>query len=99
VYKRQGAIHLSKDHQLINGEKSFGLPCFNEGDRWGRPIEGAVVRGLSQEHGVVSVPGKAFDRIMIGDLLFIIPAHSCLTVQVLRKYHTLDGMEISTLNQ
>jgi len=94
-----GAIHLSKDYQLTRGEKSYGLPCFAERNRWGQPIEGAIVKGLSQEHGVVSVPGRAFDRIKIGDLLFIIPAHSCLTVQVLRKYYTLDGKEISTLNR
>lgn len=93
-----GAIHLSKDYQVMNGEKSYGLPCFVEGDRWGRPIEGAIVKGLSQEHGVVSIPGNVFSRIRIGDLLFIIPAHSCLTVQVMRKYYTLDGREISTLN-
>jgi D-serine deaminase-like pyridoxal phosphate-dependent protein len=94
-----GAIHLSKDFQMIGGEKSYGLACLVEGDRWGKPIPGAIVKGLSQEHGVVSIPNETFDKINIGDLLFIIPAHSCLTVQVLRKYQTLDGRQISTLNQ
>ena len=94
-----GAIHLSKDFQLVNGEKSYGLPCLVEGNCWGKPIQGAIVKGLSQEHGVVYIPGEEFAKVNIGDLLFIIPAHSCLTVQVLRKYFTLDGRKISTLNQ
>ncbi len=94
-----GAIHLSKDYQVKGGEKSYGLPCCTDGDRWGLPIAGAAVTGLSQEHGVVRVPGAEFERIKVGDLLFIIPAHSCLTVQVMRKYYTVQGIEITTLNQ
>lgn len=93
-----GAIHLSKDFQMMGGGKSYGLACLQEGDRWGEPIPGAVVKALSQEHGVVEVPGVAFEKIKVGDLLFIIPAHSCLTVQVLRRGLTLDGRVISTLN-
>jgi D-serine deaminase-like pyridoxal phosphate-dependent protein len=93
-----GAIHLSKDFQGIDEKKSYGLPCLGEGDRWGQPIPNAVVKGLSQEHGVVRIPGSEFDKVKVGDLLFVIPAHSCLTVQVLRKYYTLEGKEISTLN-
>ena len=94
-----GAIHLSKDFQMMGGEKSYGLACLVEGNRWGMPIAGAVVKGLSQEHGVVHIPGDEFNKVNVGDLLFIIPSHSCLTVQVLRKYRTLDGRQISTLNQ
>lgn len=94
-----GAIHLSKDFLMIGSEKSYGLACLVEGNNWGIPIAGAVVKGLSQEHGVVYIPGDEFDKVNIGDLLFIIPAHSCLTVQVLRKYCTIDGRQISTLNQ
>lgn len=93
-----GAIHLSKDFQMMGEEKSYGLPCLQEGERWGSPIPGALVKALSQEHGVVKVPGDEFEKIKVGDLLFIIPAHSCLTVQVLRIYYLLDGKEIFTLN-
>ena len=90
---------FSKDFQFVNGEKSYGLPCLVEGSRWGTPIAGAMIKGLSQEHGVVYIPGKEYAKVNVGDLLFIIPAHSCLTVQVLRKYFTLDGRKIATLNQ
>ena len=93
-----GAIHLSKDFLFIDGEKSFGAVAFNTGEKWGYPIADAVVRGLSQEHGMVRLPQPDFEKVQIGDLIFIIPAHSCLTVQVMGEYRTLDGKKISTMN-
>lgn len=94
-----GAIHLSKDFAIIDGEKSYGLPALQSGSRWGEPIPGAIVKSLSQEHGIVRIPGEEFDKIAIGDLLFILPAHSCLTVQVMGSYLTLGGETIPTLNR
>ena len=94
-----GAIHLSKDYVEINGQRSYGLVALQDGKHWGAPIAGAIVKGLSQEHGVIKFQGDEFKNIKIGDLLFILPAHSCLTVQVMQKYHTLTGRVISTLNQ
>jgi len=94
-----GAIHLSKDYVEINGQRSYGLVALRDGDRWGAPVPEAIVKGLSQEHGVIRMPGSEFERVKIGDLLFILPAHSCLTVQVMRKYYTLTSRVISTLNR
>jgi D-serine deaminase-like pyridoxal phosphate-dependent protein len=93
-----GAIHLSKDFLVVDGEKTFGLVCRQKGDRWGEVIPGAVVRSLSQEHGILWLSESVFGQVKVGDLLFIIPAHSCLTVQVMGKYQTLEGKKISTLN-
>ncbi|MCX6053619.1 MAG: alanine racemase [Chloroflexi bacterium] len=94
-----GAVHLSKDFLLVGGEKSYGLPALRSGNRWGAPIPGGRVRALSQEHGMVRIPGTEFDQISIGDLLFILPAHSCLSVQVMGEYLALSGEKISTFNR
>lgn len=94
-----GAIHLSKDYVEINSQRSYGLVALQDGDRWGALVPEAIVKGLSQEHGIIRMPGSEFERIKIGDLVFILPAHSCLTVQVMRKYFTPTGRVISTLNQ
>jgi D-serine deaminase-like pyridoxal phosphate-dependent protein len=94
-----GAIHLSKDYVEINDQRSYGLVALRDGERWGAPVPEAIVKGLSQEHGIIKIQGSEFERIKVGDLLFILPAHSCLTVQVMRKYYTLTGRVISTLNQ
>ncbi len=94
-----GAIHLSKDF-VFDGEKNlYGLVGLPDGERWTDPIPGAYVRALSQEHGIVRLPADVLNQIHAGDLLCIFPAHSCLTVQVMRRYLSLDGHWISTLNQ
>ena len=94
-----GAIHLSKDHVEVDGKISYGLTALQQGERWGAPIAGARVDRLSQEHGILYIPGDEFEKIAVGDLVFILPAHSCLTVQVMGEYYTLKGEKIETLNR
>lgn len=94
-----GAIHLSKDYLQVDGKISSGLPALPRGERWGEPIPHARVDRLSQEHGILSIPGVEFEQIAVGDLVFIIPAHSCLTVQAMGDYQTLKGEKISTFNK
>ncbi len=89
-----GAVHLSKDFYEADGIRSYGLVCEPAGERWGAPLSGAYVRALSQEHGLAHLEPADFERVKIGDLLCILPSHSCLTVQVMGAYLTLDGEEI-----
>ena len=93
-----GAIHLSKDFIEMDGKVSYGLVAFTEGDGWGLPVPGAIVCSLSQEHGVIRFEDDQFRRLKVGDLVCILPAHSCLTVHLLRKYLTLSGKVIQTMN-
>jgi D-serine deaminase-like pyridoxal phosphate-dependent protein len=93
-----GAIHLSKDYALVDGVPAYGLVCLPENTGWGAPLPGAFVRGLSQEHGVIRLRPDDLDKIQIGGLVCVLPAHSCLTVQLMRSYLTLEGQRIHTLN-
>lgn len=93
-----GAIHLSKDYLESEGHKVYGYIALPEGEGWGAPLTGAYLSALSQEHGILRLPPADFDRIRIGDLVCILPAHSCLTVQVMGEYRTLEGRRITTLN-
>ncbi len=93
-----GAVHLSKDF-LVEGERRvYGDVCLPEGERWGAPLVGAYVSALSQEHGILRVGAEDIQRLQVGDLLCILPAHSCLTVTLMKRYLTLTGKEIDTLN-
>ncbi|MHC1739576.1 MAG: alanine racemase [Anaerolineaceae bacterium] len=92
-----GAIHLSKDWIERKEGYSFGLVALQKEDHWGEPIPGAYVRSLSQEHGVVKFEEGIPSGLKIGDLLFVFPAHSCLTVQALKNYLTLKGEVIRTM--
>lgn len=86
-----GAIHFSKDRIEKDGKTIYGLIAEEKEKCWGNPISGWFVKKLSQEHGTIHVPNEAIDKIKIGDLLYILPIHSCLTANLMSKYYTLDG--------
>ncbi|WP_296622456.1 alanine racemase [Marivirga sp.] len=89
-----GAVHFSKDRIEKDGNIIYGLIAEQKDNAWGNPIPDWYVKKLSQEHGTIHVPDEAFDQIKIGDLLYILPIHSCLTANLISKYYTLDGKEI-----
>ena len=79
-----GAVHLSKEH--IVGDNNFTLFGYiveltDEG--WSAPIPGAYVSSLSQEHGIVKMPKEMLNRFNPGDLLGVMPVHSCLAADLL----------------
>lgn len=88
-----GAVHLSREFVTdAAGRSVFGLVAPLEGDRWGRPFPGAFVTRLSQEHGIAHLPTEQSRSLREGDLLAVIPVHSCLTADCMRRYRGLDGM-------
>jgi len=86
-----GAIHLSKDTLSWQGERVYGLVCRVENGRWGSPLPGGVVARISQEHGVLRLEAKDLAGLRVGDLVCVLPAHSCLTAQCMGRYLSLDG--------
>jgi D-serine deaminase-like pyridoxal phosphate-dependent protein len=68
--------------------------------QWGDVIDGMYLRSTSQEHGIVVVPStENFDSYNVGDILKVLPVHSCMTADVMshRGYLTTDGEEISRM--
>ena len=86
-----GAVHLSKEFMLKDGNPIYGLVASIENERWGAPLNGCYVSSLYQEHGIVKLSEQVFNRVNIGDLLCIIPIHACLTAAALGHYLTLTG--------
>lgn len=81
-----GAVHLSKDFYIDEqGNKSFGAICKLHPDyTWGKPIEGLYLESISQEHGMIRVSNpNALNTIGEDDSIVVLPAHSCLTVDML----------------
>ena len=92
-----GAIHLSKDVVIENGQPHYGYVVrLNANGEWSAPVTDARVSRLSQEHGILSLPGEEIARLRMGDWLGVIPAHICLTVAALGEYYTLDGAQVTT---
>jgi D-serine deaminase-like pyridoxal phosphate-dependent protein len=97
-----GAVHFSKDTFDVNGQNVYGMvvnmeEINNPDQSWITPVEGGYLTRLSQEHGVASLPESSLQRVKSGDLLYIIPAHVCLTVSAMGEYRTQVGTIITTL--
>jgi len=90
-----GGVHFSKE-RLEDEEfgTMYGKVVENEGKTWGNLIPGMYVKHLSQEHGIVTLPSSRISNYKIGDLLFILPVHSCMTANLMRKYVTTKGRVI-----
>lgn len=90
-----GAIHFSKD-TILNTD---GKPLYG---RIAIKIDGEKVlldnnnylSKLSQEHGIIKLTPANFKLINVGDVIEIIPVHSCLTANLMGHYITTEGETI-----
>ncbi len=93
-----GAVHLSKENIKDDlGNDYYGIAVSLESYTWDvKNIIGKVTK-LSQEHGVIKVAGD-IGNINIGDMVAVLPVHSCLTANLMKGYTTTDGNKITTKN-
>jgi D-serine deaminase-like pyridoxal phosphate-dependent protein len=90
-----GAVHLSKEFLLDEQDRMvFGYVAQPCGNSWGAAEKRAPIVSLSQEHGIIQVDDALFQEIKVGELLSILPVHSCLTSDLYETYLTLDGKRI-----
>lgn len=83
-----GAVHLSKEFIEADGQPpNYGLVCpfCAQTQSWGEPFAEIFVKSLSQEHGVVSFNQNLPAPFSVGDLVAILPVHSCLTANLMRS--------------
>jgi D-serine deaminase-like pyridoxal phosphate-dependent protein len=92
-----GGVHLSKDFIVDpQGRTTYGAVALPSSSGWG-PVVDAHVSSVSQEHGVILADDETFNRIQIGDLLMVLPIHSCMTADILKSYMTLSGETIEMM--
>ena len=94
-----GAVHLSKDSLAgPGGTPLFGQLVVATADGFGAPVPGTWVSSLSQEHGVIGAEPAVFEKLLAhlvpGELLLILPVHSCLTADLYDSYLTMEGRRI-----
>ncbi|QSE96089.1 alanine racemase [Fulvivirga lutea] len=82
-----GAVHFSKDH---SGKYGYGQVVEFINNGW-EIIEGATLIKVSQEHGIIQLEDGLTSEFKIGDVIGVLPIHSCLTAECLRSYQTLNG--------
>jgi D-serine deaminase-like pyridoxal phosphate-dependent protein len=97
-----GAVHLSRDAlPHASGGMDYGRVALPHEGGWGPALAGVHLRALSQEHGVLQADAAAWQahlaQLRHGDLLCVLPVHSCLTADLMKEYWTVDGRRISML--
>jgi D-serine deaminase-like pyridoxal phosphate-dependent protein len=93
-----GAVHFSKETVELNGDNVFGETAVPGETGWIGASDPGYLTQISQEHGIMENLGSLFERTKIGDTIYILPAHSCLTANLMGTYRTLEGEIITTLN-
>lgn len=83
-----GAVHFSKDYVLIDGRKVFGCGVQLQENTWGEPELSIQLVKVSQEHGIVEYPSGMKGRFKPGNLVYLVPAHSCLAANLLNAQTT-----------
>ena len=90
-----GAVHLSKDFIEVNGKRNYGLIVKMNDSGWEANGDAYLTR-LSQEHGIVTAGSDLINSLKVGDVLGVLPIHSCLTADSMGQYYTLSGQHIKT---
>ena len=90
-----GGIHFSKDSILRDDNTStFGMLVPYVDGIWDSSREIGYIRSLSQEHGVIQVSVDEFHKIRPGQLVSILPVHSCMTAQCMGGYLDQSGRRV-----
>ncbi len=87
-----GAVHFSREEIInIDGKSMFGRVIIRKNDNKMMLDPMNYLSKLSQEHGILKVVQKEFKNFEVGDLVEIIPVHSCLTANLMGHFRTTDG--------
>ena len=88
-----GGLALSKDRSTQAGpvDHGFGLVLSADGTAG---LGHATIAAAYQEHGiVVADPASPMPALAVGDLVRIVPNHTCMTAAAHARYHVVDGSD------
>lgn len=93
-----GAVHFSKEFiPNTDGKPLFGRIIIRRGnDRILLDTNNYLTR-LSQEHGIIKVMQNHLKDFQVGDLVEVLPVHSCLTANLMGQLLSSDGTVIKMM--
>ncbi len=87
-----GAIHFAKDSVTnIDGKQLYGRIIVREEGNEILLDERNYLYALSQEHGILRITPKDLHWFKPGQLIEILPVHSCLTANLMGEFRTTEG--------
>ena len=95
-----GAVHFSKDNIVISNRHVYGMVVGLDNTGWYQPEDEIYISSLSQEHGIIDCSkNRLIEKVLPGDLLAVIPVHSCLTADCMGSYMLTSGENIDHMRQ
>lgn len=94
-----GGVHFSKDHISVDGKSVYGKVVLLNSDGWKEFVPQCYLSSLSQEHGIINMPEDYISLFKPGDLIGVIPVHSCLTADLAGGYLKTDGTPADHMNE
>ncbi|MGK0390139.1 MAG: D-serine deaminase-like pyridoxal phosphate-dependent protein [Maribacter sp.] len=94
-----GAVHFARDsmqHPFLK-QTIYGLVVELNDNSWSHPTHKSYLAKLSQEHGTLKMSDELFQKYNVGDLIGILPIHSCMTADCMGKYMDLKGKVIERM--
>jgi D-serine deaminase-like pyridoxal phosphate-dependent protein len=93
-----GGVHLSKDFlRAEDGSPVYGRVVKMSESGWSLPSTSMIVKSLSQEHGILRAGPEDCAALRAGDVVGVLPVHSCMTADVMTEYYTLSGQRIAMM--
>ena len=92
-----GAVHLSKERILDKSRWIYGKIVLLKNNSWTESLKDTCLAKISQEHGIIKTSKEYLEKLKIGDLVGILPVHSCLTVNLMKYYYTMGMVRIDTM--
>lgn len=82
-----GGVHFSKEFlNDASGQKIYGRVVVYTESGWSEPIEECILSSVSQEHGIINASETLLKSVKIGDLIGVLPVHSCMTANLQSSY-------------
>jgi len=91
-------VHFSKESiRNTDGKKMYGrIVVEKDGEKILLDTMN-YLSALSQEHGILKVAQSQFSQFYVGQLVEILPVHSCLTANLMGHYLTKTGELIAMM--
>ena len=90
-----GGVHLAKDVLTYpDGSQNFGEVVVFNGQGWDIPETPSFLKSISQEHGLVNATDELLSKVKVGDIIGILPVHSCMTADCMRGFLGLSGEKL-----
>ena len=86
-----GAIHFARDFLTGTEGQYFGCMVPMHTPSWSASKVCGYLTSLSQEHGIVRADPEVIAKTTVGDVISLLPIHSCMTAQAMRTYRTCQG--------